>query len=670
MFVPNLKDNYRIQFFTHNRESTNICTPSNILEVVNFPVCTPNPPNNINYTVIALDGNDFTASISWDDVSNVKVTQYIVYVSRANDPTTYDGTEFFDDEKFKITNDTWINATFVVHANSDLVLQVRADIIYESTKLLEETIIAGMWSDPIYINVSLLLPTTDVPSALSDDDDDSDVPAFAYYIIGFGLGLLIAFVILIAVCVLCCNIKDRLYDKKCSDTICASSLPMMELPEDWGSIELPTDDWELDPDAVVMQNLLGTGNFGEVYKAALTGPISVPGYTSQEVMSPVAVKLLQANASSDMKHDFLQEITMMKKVASGKNPYVVNMVGCCTRQEPLALVLEYVPNGNLLDYLREMRTAASLQTRVEKAKGQSSADDDICKDNKVYENSVNTIPKAKQNEYVEDRLTNGHANGPVGGISTTSAYATFGSLDAGDLIQFAWQIASGMSYLESLKIVHRDLACRNILVGDGKRLKLSDFGLARSLAYTGVYLKTSEGKLPIRWMALESITDRTFTHHSDVWSYGVTLWEIGTLGGYPYPSVSNSELLPALLNGYRLECPKNCSKEIYDIMLRCWNHEPDQRPKFEELQNELDTMLSAEQRDQYIQINTVDEPYCKMFPAQNSEDETENTENTEIPESTPVNGTLATMNGRCDRHSITDAEVTKVLENEKTDSVV
>ena len=156
----------------------------------------------------------------------------------------------------------------------------------------------------------------------------------------------------------------------------------------------------------------------------------------------------------------------------------------------------------------------------------------------IFQNSVDTpLPKAKQNEYVEDRLTNGHANGPVGGVNATSAYATFGSLDSGDLIQFAWQIANGMvhiilvllriyvvylqNYLESLKIIHRDLACRNILVGDGKRLKLSDFGLARSLAYTGIYVKTSEGKLPIRWMALESITDRTFTHHSDVL---VTMW--------------------------------------------------------------------------------------------------------------------------------------------------
>ena len=152
-----------------------------------------------------------------------------------------------------------------------------------------------------------------------------------------------------------------------------------------------------------------------------------------------------------------------------------------------------------------------------------------------------------------------------------------------------------------MMVVHRDLACRNILIGAHKNLKITDFGLSRMVANDTIYVKTTSGRLPLKWMALESITEREFTTASDVWSFGVVLWEIATLGrcefllnlpykmsgilnwnekqwmstavhyvffflllgGFPYPTISNEQLLPLLKSGYRMEKPENCSQEMY-----------------------------------------------------------------------------------------------------------
>ena len=135
-------------------------------------------------------------------------------------------------------------------------------------------------------------------------------------------------------------------------------------------------------------------------------------------------------------------------------------------------------------------------------------------------------------------------------------------------------------YLSSLGIIHRDLACRNILVGEGKSLKISDFGMSRLMTTDDVYVKSSRRRQPWKWMAIESIIERKFTSASDVWAYGIVLWEISTLGesiiiepvcqhvflnpagGFPYPTVSNCELLDHLRSGFRLEKPDNCSSEV------------------------------------------------------------------------------------------------------------
>ncbi|XP_065835653.1 fibroblast growth factor receptor 3-like [Oscarella lobularis] len=162
-------------------------------------------------------------------------------------------------------------------------------------------------------------------------------------------------------------------------------------------------------------------------------------------------------------------------------------------------------------------------------------------------------------------------------------------LDDAKQFAFGQQIAEGMNFVVSKGCVHRDLAARNVLVCAGQRLKISDFGLAKDLQSAAYYRKTSRGGvIPFRWCAPEVLLYQTYSEYSDVWSYGIVLWEIATMGGTPYPGIPVEKLFHLLTgkSGYRLSQPRNCSKTLYDVMVRCWNSIPDTRPTFFQITSE------------------------------------------------------------------------------------
>ncbi|XP_069474033.1 fibroblast growth factor receptor 1 isoform X4 [Ambystoma mexicanum] len=318
--------------------------------------------------------------------------------------------------------------------------------------------------------------------------------------------------------------------------------------------ELPEDPrWEFSRDRLILGKPLGEGCFGQVVMAEAIGLDK----EKPNRVTKVAVKMLKSDATEKDLSDLISEMEMMKMIGKHKN--IINLLGACTQDGPLYVIVEYASKGNLREYLRARRPPG-------------------------MEYCYNPILVSKD------------------------------MLSFKDLVSCAYQVARGMEYLASKKCIHRDLAARNVLVTEDSVMKIADFGLARDIHHIDYYKKTTNGRLPVKWMAPEALFDRIYTHQSDVWSFGVLLWETFTLGGSPYPGVPVEELFKLLKEGHRMDKPSNCTNELYMMMRDCWHAVPSQRPTFKQLVEDLDRIVAMTSNQEYLDLSMPMDQYSPSFP--------------------------------------------------------
>ncbi|ULT84184.1 hypothetical protein L3Y34_013075 [Caenorhabditis briggsae] len=335
------------------------------------------------------------------------------------------------------------------------------------------------------------------------------------------------------------------------------------------------DIWEIDTKNLLVQedHLLGNGAFANVFKGIVKGkiPLLVVNNSLNMIVESenngghfeAAVKKLPAHADEQNHLDFFHEIDFMKRL--GHHPHVISMLGCVSNPYEPLIVVEYCSRGDLLKFLRRHKDY-------------------------VLMNKTDDCP-------IEADMC----------------------LRIKDLVSIAWQVADGMAYLTSKNFIHRDLAARNILLTKSLTAKISDFGLCR---YMDSALYTAKGgRLPIKWMSVEALKLYEFSSKSDVWSFGVLLFEIFSMGDVPYPTVQQVDMLEHLLAGGRLSQPIKCPNEIFSVMQKCFAEDPDHRPEFNEIRGEITVMLNLDDESYgYLSVQSEGGPKYTSLTMQDSKE--------------------------------------------------
>lgn len=262
----------------------------------------------------------------------------------------------------------------------------------------------------------------------------------------------------------------------------------------------------------------------------------------------------------------------------------------------LLVILEYCEHGSLRQFLLNNRTNFINQLDLETGE----IDTNILEKqyyNYANEEAINSMQRESDDCYLE--LTTG-----VESRASMKKKSSTEPITSTDLVCFAFQISRGMEYLASRKLIHRDLAIRNVLLAEGDVVKICDFGLAKDCFIYDNYVKKNNGPLPVKWMAIESIADKVFTIKSDVWSFAVVLWEIFTLGSNPYPGMEvDEDFYRKLKNGYRMEQPSYCPDGVWELANLCWLEDPNQRLDFDEISKRLGRCLGENVINHYIDLN-------------------------------------------------------------------
>uniref|UniRef100_A0A8C6XBG1 receptor protein-tyrosine kinase n=1 Tax=Naja naja TaxID=35670 RepID=A0A8C6XBG1_NAJNA len=355
-----------------------------------------------------------------------------------------------------------------------------------------------------------------------------------------------------------------------------------EVPMDEQCERLPYDanKWEFPQDRLKLGKPLGRGAFGQVIEA------DAFGIDKTTTCSTVAVKMLKEGATHSEHRALMSELKILIHIGHHLN--VVNLLGACTKPGgPLMVIVEYCKFGNLSVYLRSKRNdfVPYKTNNTRSGRGHS----DFTADLKKRLDSIASSQSSTSSGFGEERSLSDVEEG-----ETTAEEPCKASLSLEDLICYSFQVARGMEFLASRKCIHRDLAARNILLSENNVVKICDFGLARDIYKDPDYVRKGDARLPLKWMAPETIFDRVYTIQSDVWSFGVLLWEIFSLGASPYPGVKiDEDFCRRLKEGTRMRPPDYTTPEMYQTMLDCWHGEPKQRPTFSDLVESLGNLLQA-----------------------------------------------------------------------------
>ncbi|XP_012579675.1 PREDICTED: mast/stem cell growth factor receptor Kit isoform X2 [Condylura cristata] len=365
-------------------------------------------------------------------------------------------------------------------------------------------------------------------------------------------------------------------------------------------MQLPYDHkWEFPRNRLSFGKTLGAGAFGKVVEATAYGLIK------SDAAMTVAVKMLKPSAHLTEREALMSELKVLSYLGNHMN--IVNLLGACTVGGPTLVITEYCCYGDLLNFLRRKRDSficskqedhaeAALYKNLLHSKESSCDSTNEYMDMKpgvsyVVPTKADKRRSARVGSYVERDVT------PA--IMEDDELA----LDLEDLLSFSYQVAKGMAFLASKNCIHRDLAARNILLTHGRITKICDFGLARDIKNDSNYVVKGNARLPVKWMAPESIFNCVYTFESDVWSYGIFLWELFSLGSSPYPGMPvDSKFYKMIKEGFRMLSPEHAPAEMYDIMKTCWDVDPLKRPTFKQIVQLIEKQISDSSNHVYSNL--------------------------------------------------------------------